>query len=581
MYRMNREANKKRYMLLASLRYNITDWLNITGRVRVDNSDFRNTEKRRAGTLATLSGPKGYYRLDYRQEQQTYADVIANINKYVNDFSFHVNLGASIKDVQMNGNGVMGHLSIITNWFTTENIDRLQAFKPDDSGLMRQQGQSIFANAEIGYKNMLYLTLTGRNDWDSALAYSLSGERSFFYPSVGLSGVISEMVALPQWFSYLKARLSYTSVGTAYARYLTREVYEYNSQLNQYNTESRYPNHKFKPELTGSYEAGLNMRFFKGSLRFDATWYKSNTLNQTFVASVPSSSGYSGVYVQAGDVENTGVELALAYDEKWGGFGWTSNFTYSFNNSTVKKLANGIENPVTGEIINMPYLDKATLGGGGSPIVRLTEGGTMGDIYVNREWKRDANGWIYIEPKSLLPSLVDGEYKKVGSLLAKSYAGWRNTFSWKGVSLNVLVNGRFGGLVVSNTQAIMDRYGVSENSVKMRETDNIMISNTPIGTKEYLNIVAAGTGQGARYVYEATNVRLGEISIHYTIPKSWVGNVADITIGLAGNNLAMIYCKAPFDPELVASASSTFYTGVDYFMQPSLRNFGFNVKLKF
>ena len=580
MHRMNREGYKKRYILSASLRYNITDWFNVVGRVNVDNSGYRNTEKRYAGTLAVFAGPKGSYGLDNRLEQQTYSDLIANINKYAGDFSFNVNLGASIKDLKMDSHSVMGNLDKITNWFTTENISRTNAFRISDSGL-KHQTQSIFANAEIGYKSMVYLTLTGRNDWDSALAFSESGERSFFYPSAGLSVIISEMVKLPDWFSYLKARLSYTSVGTAYDVYITREFYSYDSQTNQYNTLSLYPNRNLKPELTNSYEAGVNMRFFKGSLRLDATYYKSNTLNQTFVAALPASSGYSGVYVQAGDVQNSGVELALGYENRWGDVAWSSNLTYSLNHNAIKKLANGIENPVTGEIINMPYLNKTTLGGGGSPIVRLVEGGTMGDIYVNRDWKRDGNGYVYLDPKTFLPSLVDTEYQKVGSILPKAHAGWKNSFSYKGITFNALISARFGGVVVSNTQAILDRYGVSAYSAKLREAESISINDYQIPARDFLNIVAAGTGQGARYVYDATNVRLGEVSIHYTIPRKWTNNIASITVGLVGGNLAMIYCKAPFDPELVASATNTFYTGVDYFMQPSLRNFGFNVKVQF
>lgn len=580
MHRMNKESDKKRYRLAASLQYNATDWLNVIGRVNIDNSDFRNTEKRYAGTLATFAGTKGYFRLDNRREQQAYGDVIANIDKYLGDFSFNINLGASIKDYHMDSHYIMGNLDKVTNWFTTENISRTNGFKIKDNGA-KHQAQSVFANAEIGYKSMVYLTLTGRNDWDSALAFSESGDKSFFYPSVGLSGIISEMVSLPKWFTYLKARLSYTSVGTAYDTYITRERYEYNDQTNEYNTLLLYPNRNLKPELTNSYEAGLNMRFFNGSLRLDATYYRSNTLNQTFIAELPASSGYSGVYVQAGDVQNSGVELALGFEKKWGDFIWDTNFTYNFNDNVIKKLANGIQNPVTKEIISMPYINKATLGSGGSPVVRLVEGGSMGDIYVNRDWKRDDNGYIYLDPKTSLPSLTDVEYKKVGSVMAKSHAGWKNTFSYKGITLGALISGRFGGEVVSNTQAILDRYGVSDYSAKLRETNGILINNQQISARDYLNIVAAGTGQGAYYVYKATNIRLGEVSISYVIPKKWVNNIANVTVGLVGNNLAMIYCKAPFDPELVASANSTYYTGVDYFMQPSLRNIGFNIKLQF
>jgi TonB-linked SusC/RagA family outer membrane protein len=577
MNRMNRESDKKRYRFSASLQYKIADWINVIGRVNVDNADHRNTESRYAGTLAVFADRKGYFRLDNQREQQAYADLIANINKYFNDFSININVGTSIKDYNTNIHSIMGNLDKITNKFTAENLSHTNGFKVNDDGA-RQQTQSIFANAEIGYRSMLYLTLTGRNDWDSALAGSDIG--SFLYPSAGLSGIISEMVALPKWFSLLKARVSYSEVGTAYGRYLTKERYEYNDQTNQYNTLSRYPNRNLKPERTGSFETGLNMRFFNSALRLDATYYRSNTKNQTFFATLPSSSGYSGVHVQAGNVQNSGVELALGYHQKWGGFAWETTLTYSYNDNIVKKLANDITNPVTGEKISMPYADKATLGSTGSPIVRLTEGGSMGDIYVHRDWKRDDNGYIYLDPKTYLPSLVDSEYKKVGSLLSKSRAGWKNSFTYKGITLGALLSGRFGGMVVSNTQAFLDRYGVSKSSANLRQT-GILINNQTVSAKDYFNIVAAGTGQGAHYVYDASNVRLAEVSLHYTVPRKWIHNVADITVGVVANNLAMIYCKAPFDPELVASATDTFYTGVDYFMQPSLRNIGFNVKLQF
>ncbi|MDR0667734.1 MAG: SusC/RagA family TonB-linked outer membrane protein [Prevotellaceae bacterium] len=582
MHRMNKESDKKRYKLAASLQYNALEWLNIVGRVNVDNSEYRNTEKRYAGTSPIFASAKGFYGLENRNERQIYADVIANLNKDFSEVNLNANIGASIKDMRTNTNSVEGHLNKITNLFTIENLNRTVGIGKLNDDAFIQQTQSVFANIEASYRSMVYLTLTGRSDWDSALAFSEAGIESFFYPSVGLSGIISEMVKMPRWFPFLKARLAYTSVGSAYAPYITRIIYEYDDQMDQYNTLSKYPHTNFLPERTNSLEAGLNMRFFNGALRLDATWYKSNTLNQTFEATLPPTTGFSSVYVQAGDVQNEGVELSLGYDNRWGGFEWETNLTYSYNENVIRQMANGIPNPVTGELITLPYQDKATLGATGSPIVRITEGGTMGDIYVNREWKRDDNGYILLDSRTFLPSLITTpEYKKIGSLLPKSNAGWRNSFSYKGVTLNVLLTGRFGGLVVSNTQALLDRYGVSEASANLREAGGIMINNRDIAARDYLNIVAAGTGQGAYYVYDATNVRLAELSIQYTIPKKWVGHIADITVGLVGSNLAMIYCKAPFDPELVASSTNTYYTGVDYFMLPSLRNIGFNLKLQF
>jgi len=578
MHRMNHESDKKRYRFSVGLQYHITDWLNVTGRVHADNTDYRNTEKRYAGTLATFAGTKGYFSLDNRRERQIYGDLIANADKYIGDFSFCINFGASIKDYKMNGYYIRGNLDKITNWFTTENIDRTNVIHNDDG--KRQQTQSIFAIAEIGYKSMVYLTLTGRNDWDSALAFSESGFRSFFYPSAGLSVIISEMTTLPQWFSHLKASMSFTTVGTAYDVYLTKERYEYDEQTGLYNPLPLHPNRNLKPELTNAFEAGLSMRFFRGALRLDATWYKSNTLNQTFIADLPAVSPYSGVYIQAGDVKNSGVELTLGLDRKRGDFAWNTRLIYSFNKNEIKKLADGMKNPVSGEIISMPYLNKSTLGSGGSPEIRLLEGGSMGDVYVMRDWQRDNNGLLQFDPFTFLPVMINSDYRKSGSVLPLASTGWKSTISYKGISLNTLISGRFGGVVISNTQAIMDRYGVSEYSARLREK-GMIIEGTPIPARDYLNIIAAGTGQGANYVYNATNIRLGELSIHYTIPKKWTGNIAAITVGLVGSNLAMLYCKAPFDPELTASATNSYYTGVDYFMQPGSRNIGVNVQLQF
>lgn len=581
MNRMNRELDRQRYMLSTSLKYNITNWLNVIGRVNIDNSTSKSTDKRYAGTLAIFAGPKGRYQLSQRDEKQTYADVIANIDRTSGLFTFNVNLGASIKDRRMDSHLIEGDLDKLTNWFTTENMVRtVGVFKLDDDGLKRQT-QSVFANAEIGYNRFLFLTLTGRNDWDSALAWSESKERSFFYPSVGLSSLISEVAKLPDWFTYLKGRVAFTSVGNSYDPYLTRGFYIYDEQTNSYEQSKNKPNFNLKPEITNSFEAGLNMKFFDAALSLDATYYRSNTSNQTHLATLADGE-YEKVYIQAGNVINSGLELALGYNKQWGNFEWASNYTFTYNKNKVERLVSDFL--IDGKQIEMATIDKATLGSVGSPLLRLTEGGTMGDIYMTSDFKKDNNGYIYLDPSTQLPSMISLEsedYKKLGSLLPKYNMGWRNSFSFKGVRLNVLVSGRFGGLAVSNTQAILDRYGVSEYSAKLRSEGGVNINGTNVPAQDFLNIVSEGTGKADYYVYDATNIRLQEISIEYTIPKKKLNNVADVTLSLVGNNLAMLYCKAPFDPELVPSASNTFYTGVDYFMQPSLKNMGFSVKLQF
>jgi hypothetical protein len=288
---------------------------------------------------------------------------------------------------------------------------------------------------------------------------------------------------------------------------------------------------------------------------------------------------YDSKLVQTGNVRNSGVELAMGYSNSWNNFSWASNLTFTYNKNEITRLLEDSE-----EYTGITKFDKATLGGSGSPIVRITKGGTMGDIYMTSDFKRDANGYIYLDHATLLPTMINlnpDDYVKMGSLLPKYNAGWRNSFSYKGIRLNVLLSGRFGGLVVSNTQAMLDRYGVSKYSAKLREAGGVSINGREVSAQDFLKKVGEGTGKGNYYVYKADNIRLQEISIEYTIPRRRVNDIADITVGLVGNNLALLYCKAPFDPEVAASPSSTYYTGVDYFMQPSLRNMGFSLKLQF
>jgi TonB-linked SusC/RagA family outer membrane protein len=574
--KMAHETNKKRYNVAVNLQYNIADWINITGRTKIDNSYYVITDRRYAGTRPTIAGPNGFFAKANRAETQTYGDIMANINKTIDEFTISANVGASIKDLRMDNEKQSGSLKY-TNIFSTENIIRPEAYKTDADGYV-EQTQSIFANFEVGYRSMLYLTLTGRNDWASQLAFS--SHRSFFYPSVGLSGVISQMVKLPDWFSFLKVRLSYSSVGTPYDRYMTRFFYTYNEQTNSYDAPQTYPIYDLQPELTNSFELGVNMRFFTGMLTLDATYYRSNTLHQTFMAPLPESSGYKDAPVQAGDVQNSGIELALGFHEKWGDFTWSSDFTYTYNDNVIKKLADGVINPVDGMPIEMPFLNKSVLGLTGAPFIRLTEGGTMGDIYIDRALKRDVNGYVWLNPVNGLPQMETIDPVKIGSTLAKSTMGWKNTLSWKGINVGILLSARFGGLAVSGTQAVLDRYGVSENSVKVRE-EGISVNGTAVDPQGYFSVVAQGSGVGAHYVYDATNIRLQEISVGYTLPAKFLNDVAKITVSLVGRNLAMLYCKAPFDPELSAATTSTYYSNVDYFMLPSLRNIGFNVKLQF
>ena len=577
MNKMINETKKRRYMLSASLKYDVTKWLNVTGRVKVDNADMDITNKRYAGTDTNFAGEKGMYSIIKRNDRQIYADAIANIDlTFAGDYHLSANVGASLKDVRMDFMGWGGDLRKIPNFFSITNISTTNYKEREDGSHI--QSQSIFANVELAWKSMLYLTVTGRNDWESALAFSKY--KSFFYPSVGLSAVVSEMVDMPEWFSFLKVRGSYSAVGSSYAAYLTKPYYDYKGQTHEWDSLHRFPNENLKPEKTKSWEVGLNARFFGGKLNFDATWYRSDTFNQTFESTPSSTSGYSSVLVQAGQVRNSGLEMLLNYHNTWRDFTWNTSVTYTMNRNKIIRLANGVISPVDGQPIDMPYLEKATLGDAGSPQVILYEGGTMGDLYINRELRTDLNGNIYVDPQTNKVELTTTERRKVASLLPKGNIGWSNSFAWKGLNLNVMFAARLGGSVVSNTEAFLDYYGVSERSAAAREAGGVRINNGMVDAQNYYQTIGAGTGAGAYYIYDATNVRMQELSLAYTLPKRWFRQKMAMTVSLVGRNLWMIYNKAPFDPEVTAS-TSTYYQGVDFFMQPSVRTLGFSVKLQF
>ena len=409
------------------------------------------------------------------------------------------------------------------------------------------------------------------------LAFTSKG--SYFYPSVGLSWLISESFKLPEAISYLKVRGSWAEVASSPSRYLTQMQYTYNEQTNTYEYPANHYNTDLKPENTKSWEFGLNAKFLKNRINFDMTLYRSNTYNQTFYVDASASSGYKKNIVQTGNIQNRGIELAVGYSDTFNKVKVSTNFTYTINENEIVSLANGAINQNTGEVIHMDYYSKGTLGISGGPTLRLYEGGTMGDIYINQRLRQSPNGYIWRDPADGTVAIENTEYRKIGSVLPKYHLGWNGNVAWNGLSLGFAFTARVGGLVVSDTQAMLDNYGVSETSAIARQNGGVWIGDSQVDAEDYYKKVS--TAIGTYYTYSATNVRLSELSLSYQLPNKWFRNKLNMTVGLTGKNLWMIYCKAPFDPESTSSITSNFYQGVDYFQQPSLKSFGFNVRLSF
>ena len=577
-YRNLRTNDKKRYMLSASLSYDITDWLNISGRVRVDNSSTKYEQKLYASSNTTLTegSAQGFYAISKPDETQVYADALANINKRLGDYSIVVNIGASIVDNKYDELSYRGPIRAngIPNVFNVFDLDNTQKKARQDE--WEEQTQSIFASAEVGWKSMLYLTLTGRNDWASQLANSSS--TCFFYPSIGLSAVVSEMVKLPSFVDYLKVRSSFSSVGMPYPRNLTSPTFEYDETTQTWKPKTHYPIGDLKPERTDSWEFGLDMRLFK-DFNLSLSWYLANTFNQTFDPKISVSSGYTTIYLQTGYVRNQGVELSFGYGHTWKkDFRWQSNFTLSHNKNKIIELVKDYIHPETGEPINKDRLD---VGGLGKARFILKTGGSLGDLYTQSDLKRDDNGMVEISPAGTLVTVNNRPDIKLGSVFPKCNLAWNNQFSWKGFNISALVTARIGGIVYSATAAAMDQYGVSESSAVARDNGGVLVNGrNRVDAQTWFTAIGSQSGLPEYYTYSATNIRLQEAAIGYTLPRKWLHDVCDIQLSVVGRNLCMIYNKAPFDPEAVATTGN-YYQGIDFFMLPSTRNVGLNVKINF
>ena len=591
-YRNLRENNKDRYMLNAALSYDVLDWLNVSGRLRIDNSSNDYTEKFYASTFTQLTeGSKnGLYGITKTKDKQVYGDVLVNINKtFGEDWSLQANAGASISDMRYDAMKVRGPIPdgeitdekpLLANVFSVQNLSNTSKTKRLQEG-WREQTQSIFASVEIGFKNTYFLTLTGRNDWPSQLAGEHSVKSSFFYPSVGASVVLSQLIPeMPKNLSYVKLRASYASVGVAFERYLANPRYSWSESGLNWSTQTRFPIYNLKPERTKSFEVGLTMRFLR-HFNLDFTYYNTKTQDQTFEPNISTGSGSSKLTIQSGNVRNRGFEVALGYSNTWGKFSWDSNYTLSANKNKILSLADDVVNPETGEHFSVDQLD---MGGLADARFILREGGTLGDFYSRIDLKRDSNGAVYINEKGEIASesITDvNSYIKLGSVLPDANMAWRNDFRWRNFNFGFMVSARLGGVVFSRTQAMLDYYGVSEVSAAARDAGGVMINGGDlVDANKWYTAIGSGNSVPQYYTYSATNVRLQEASIGYTIPKKKLGDICEITLSLVGRNLWMIYNKAPYDPETVATVNS-YYQGIDYFMSPSTRNIGFNLRLKF
>jgi TonB-linked SusC/RagA family outer membrane protein len=568
--RNNNQDRLNRILGTVSLKYTINNWINVQGRIKVDRTNETYEAERYASTIGVLAGDKGSYQYNPTSVTQTYGDVIVNINKTLSKkFTLTANVGASIQNNQTQGSNIDGYLLNFANVFSVSNIDYSRFFPTQNAD--RQQTQSVFGTASLGYDGMVYLDITGRNDWDSSLAFT--SQNHFFYPAVGLNVVLTKLFKLPEAITFAKLRANLTNVGNGASAipYATNPTYPISNGTT--NAIGAAPFSNLLPEKTRSYEIGLDSRFLDDNLSLTVNVYKSYSKNQIYTIAVSPTTGFSSYYFNGGNLMNKGIEATVGYNAKFGSFTWKPSINFSLNRNKILDVLE-YKDPVTGVQTSLPYVNLST----DVFNLRVQKGGSFGDMYANAA-EKDANG-NYITDANGLP-VRSNDFTKIGNYNPSFLAGFQNEFNYKNFHLSFLIDGRFGGQVVSLTQAILDQYGVSAASGQARNNGGVVVNGKKVDAQAYYSTVGGRNAIASEYVYSATNIRLRELVFGYTLPGSFLNNkVKNVGLSVIARNLWMIKDNAPFDPDVALSTTNGFQ-GLDVFNLPSLRSIGFKISAQF
>ena len=575
------QNNDRRTRMIASLSadWKVNAWLKVQARGSMDYSEDKVYQKFYATTAPALSGANGRYIEGDYEETLLYGDVMALVDRQFSDFTFHGAAGASITDRTLNTLRYDSKTASLKypNVFNIANIIMNSSAYIDQQIDARRQKQSVFVTAQLGYRDFLFLDLTARNDWSSTLAFTSHEKTGFFYPSAGLSWILSRSLVLPDWLSLGKVRGIFSKVGNDIPLFITHPVAHIGAG-GEIESQDAAPFEDMKPEMTTSWEVGTEWRGRDDRWELNVTYYRSNTRNQFFKLPAQTGDQYAYRYVNAGNIRNSGWEVSLqAVPVRTSRFTWKTGLNYASNRNRVVKL-----HP------ELPVFIYGPRGFSSSYAMKLTEGGSFGDIY-GKAFRRDASGAILYETegdKEGLPQ-VDGEGNliKVGNCNPRFNLGWNHTLNWGGLSLYFLIDGRFGGKILSQTQADLDLFGVTRVTGEARDRGYVELEGKRIADVKgfYKNVVGGRTGVTEYYMYGATNVRLRELSLAYTLPGSLFAGgslVKNIRLSFVARNLFFFYKKAPFDPDLVLSTGND-NQGIEVYGMPVTRSVGFAVKCEF
>jgi TonB-linked SusC/RagA family outer membrane protein len=534
---------KDRILGLLSAKYEFNDWLNLQVRGSMDKM-INKTDDRMYEDSYFWAGVGAVYGLRDIRSTGINVDALLSFKRTLsNKFDLSGNIGASIQESKYESQEFNARGLIKKDFFFMQNA--VNANGNNQFG-RSPQVQSVYGVGTLTYNNYLYLDVTVRNDWSSALT---AGNQSYFYPTFGLSAIVSDMLRMPSWVSYGKARVTVANSGYGGRQYLDRNYFSV-APGGIISPSQLRATPDYKPELTTSYEAGIDWRFLNGRLGLDLTYYLSDTKNQLIALPTPSvASLFSQEYVNAGLIRNDGIELVLSGTPVQSrNFSWDASVNYSHNNNKVIRLTEGSTNRLVG--------------------------GSIGDIWL-RGWRTDDQGRRLVDNNGR-PLFATGE-TRVGNSNPDFMLGLSNTFSHKNLSLGFLIDYRHGGVVNALIQSVLDVGGHSTRTLEGREGGLILDAYTVDGQKNTKSITSESywsNVNGTGYDYSATNIRLREVILGYSLPQSIVartgGFINSAKLSLVGRNLFFFRNDAPIDPE--ASLN---------YAQPTTRNIGLNLKLSF
>ena len=577
--RITSRDQRTRAIVSLALNLKITNCFSVQARGNVDYVNDKFRQKYYASTAPALAGNNGRYIDSGNEQEQTYGDVIGTYKGKFSDFSLDVSLGVSISRKKANELRYDSKTASLkfANVFNIANINmNTSAYISEQIDAIREM-QSLFVTTQIGFRDYLFLDVSARNDWSSTLAYTSRESRGFFYPSIGVSCLMNRVLKLPEQVTSGKVRVAWSKVGNDIPLYITNPVAHVLAGGGiQASDAASFE--EMKPEMSLSVEVGTEWKFFDSRLHIDFTYYQTHTKNQFFKLPAKDGDEYAYRYVNAGNIQNTGVELMIeGTPVEIKNFSWKTGINYAFNKNKVVRLH-----------AELPVFQYGPYGFSSSYAMKLKKGGSFGDIY-GKAFKRDTDGKILYETdgeRQGLPMIEgDGNTVKVGNANPDFTLGWTNAFSWKGLELSLLVDGRYGGKVLSQTQADMDMYGVTKVTGDARDRGYVILEGEKITNVKgfYKSIVGGRAGVTEYYMYDATNFRLRELALGYTFPKRWMEATKffrDVQLAFTARNLFFIYKEAPFDPDLILSTGND-NQAIEVYGMPTTRSMGFSLRVMF